>query len=284
MAVMKNRLPFLTGIRKNLLLIIIILVTLAFLFPFYWMVVGSITTHARLMEPSTLETLIPTTFNSMNYEKLFDNNPVSKWFINSVLFAGTTTVVVVLTNTMAGYALAKKRFFGNKALFMVFVGTIMLPRQILIVPMYLTMVDLKLIGNPFSVILPAMAWPLGIFLMRQFMHTIPNEILESSSIDGASEIRIFFTMVLPLSKPGIGALTILTFMAVWNDFLWQLVIISEKAQTTLPLGIASLQNELIADYGVLFAGATIAAVPMITVFIVFQRYFTRGLTLGSVKG
>ena len=281
---MKSRVSFGMIIRKNLILIIIIIVTLAFLFPFYWMVAGSLSPHARLMEESSLDKLIPSGINLFNYEKLFNNNPVSKWFINSTLFAGITTAVVVFTNTMAGYALAKKTFFGNKVLFMLFVGTIMLPRQILIVPMYLTMVDLKLIGNPISVILPAMAWPLGIFLMRQFMHTIPNEILESSAIDGASEMRTFFTMVLPLSKPGIGALTILTFMAVWNDFLWQLVIISERAQTTLPLGIASLQNDLITDYGVVFAGATIAAIPMITVFIMFQRYFTMGLTLGSVKG
>ena len=270
-------------IKRNFAAIILIFLTLLFLFPVYWMYIGSVTSQSVLYDTKAFR-LFPTELRLSNYTRLLDKNPVALWFKNSIVVAGLATVVVVFTNTMAGYALAKKQFWGRKLLFLLFIGTIMLPRQVLIVPMYLIMRDLKLMGNIFSIMLPAMAWPVGIFLMRQFMRTIPGEILESAFIDGSSELRTFFRIVLPLSKPGIGALAIMTFMGVWNDYLWQVVIISERAQKTLPLGIAGLQNEFAPDYGILFAGAAIAAVPMITVFIMFQKYFTRGITLGAVKG
>jgi multiple sugar transport system permease protein len=246
------------------------------------MIVGAITPNSRLFEPS-LSKLIPTTFTFYNFEKLLANNPVPQWFINSLLVSAATTAVVVFLNTFAGYALAKKKFFGSKAIFYMFIGTLMLPRQVLIVPMFITMKNLGLTGNYLSIVLPAMAWPIGVFLMRQFMYTIPNDLLESAKIDGSGELRTFFKIVLPLAKPGIGALAILTFMGVWNDYLWQLVIISKKAMITLPVGIASLQAGTVIDYGILFAGATIGAVPMIIVFIVFQKYFATGITLGAVK-
>ena len=270
-------------LKKDTGLVIVVLISVLFLFPFYWMIIGSFTSQATLYDAESFR-LIPTEFQWSNYTRLFAGNPVGQWFCNSLLFSSLTTAVVVLTNTMAGYALAKKRFWGSKALFLCFVGTIMLPRQVLMVPMYITMRDLGLMGNVFSVMLPAMAWPMGIFLMRQFMYSIPNEVLESASMDGASELRSFFSIVIPLSRPGIGALTIMTFMSVWNDYLWQLIIISERSLKTLPLGVAGLQNEFAPDYGILFAGATIAAIPMIAVFLMFQKYFTRGISLGAVKG
>ena len=269
--------------RPDIGIIIILFITLLMLFPFYWMVVGSVTPQSTLYDASSFR-LIPTHFEWSNYIKLFRSNPVLQWFLNSIFFASVTTAVVVVTNTMAGYALAKKKFVGSTVLFMCFVGTIMLPRQVLMVPMYITMGQLKLLGNVLSIVLPGMAWPIGIFLMRQFMHTIPNEVLESAAIDGASELGIFIRIVLPLAKPGIGALVIMTFMNSWNDYLWQVIIITDRAQKTLPLGIAGLQNEFAPDYGILFAGATIAAVPMITIFLMFQKYFTRGISLGAVKG
>lgn len=269
-------------ITSNIPILLVFIFAILFLFPFYWMIVGAITPNSRLFE-ATLSKLIPTTLTGYNFQKLFENNPISRWFINSFLVSAATTAVVVLSNTFAGYALAKKTFFGNKVIFYLFLGTLMLPRQVLIVPMFITMKTLGLTGSYLSIVLPAMAWPIGIFLMRQFMHTIPNDLLESAKIDGAGEMRTFFQIVLPLAKPGIGALTIMTFMSVWNDYLWQLVIISKKAMVTLPVGIASLQAGTVIDYGVLFAGATIGAVPMIIVFLLFQKYFTQGITLGAVK-
>jgi multiple sugar transport system permease protein len=278
---MRNEL-FIRKLSERLPIILVLILAILFLFPFYWMIVGAFTPSSRLFDV-TLEKLLPTTVTLYNFEKLITENQISRWFLNSLIASSATTAVVVLFNTMAGYALAKKKFFGSKVIFSLFVGTLMLPRQVLIVPMYITMRDLGLIGNFMSIILPAMAWPLGIFLMRQFMYTIPNDIIESATIDGCGEMRIFISIVLPLAKPGIGALTILTFMSVWNDYLWQLVIISKKTLVTLPIGIASLQSGFAIDYGVAFAGATIGAVPMIIVFLMFQKYFTNGLTLGAVK-
>lgn len=246
------------------------------------MIVGSVTPQATLYDAASFK-LIPTTFEFRNYIRLFKENPVIQWFFNSLMYAVTITAVVLITNTMAGYALAKKQFFGKKVLFLCFVGTIMLPRQVLMVPMYLTMKDFNLIGSIASIVLPAMAWPIGIFMMRQFMHTVPNSVLESAFIDGASELRTFFSIVIPLAKPGISALGIMTFMNAWNDYLWQLIIINDRSLKTMALGVAGLQGEFAPDYGILFAGSTIAAIPMITVFLLFQKHFTSGISLGAVK-
>lgn len=267
---------------KNIPSYIIIIAALIFMFPLYWMVVGSFKDMSNLFDAA--KNLLPSDFKYYNYVRLFTKNPVMLWFLNSIIVASISTVIILLTNTMAGYSLAKKQFYGNKIIFWVIMGTLMLPRQVLIVPMYITMKNLDLIGKFPSIMLPAIGWPIGIFLMKQFMQTLPNEIIESSTIDGCSELGIFFRMVVPLTKPGIGALAIFSFIGVWNDYLWQLIIISKGSMMTLPLGIASLQTEFVPDYGVLFSGATIAAVPMIIIFMIFQKYFTKGITLGAVKG
>lgn len=273
---------FVQRLSKQLPILVVLFFAVLFLFPFYWMIAGAFTPTSRLFDAS-LSKLIPTSVTLFNFQKLVSENAITSWFINSLAAATVTTIVVLFFNTMAGYALAKKKFFGSKLIFALFLGTLMLPRQVLIVPMYITMRDMGLIGSFASIVLPAMAWPLGIFLMRQFMYTIPNDIIESATIDGCGEFRIFFTIILPLAKPGIGALAILTFMSVWNDYLWQLVIISKKTLITLPVGVASLQSGFAIDYGVVFAGATIGAIPMIVVFLMFQKYFTNGITLGAVK-
>ena len=267
---------------KNIPSAVVIVLAVIALFPFYWMIVGSLKDMTNLF--GAAKNLLPTDFKYHNYIRLFTINPVMLWFFNSVIVASISTSILILTNTMAGYSLSKKQFYGSKAMFWIIMGTLMLPRQVLIVPMYITMADLGLIGKYSSIMLPAIAWPIGIFLMKQFMQTLPDEILESSRIDGCSEMGIFSRMVIPLSKPGIGALAIFSFISVWNDYLWQLIIISKKSMITLPLGIAALQTEFVPDYGILFSGATIAAVPMILIFLIFQKYFTKGITLGAVKG
>ena len=269
-------------IKNNIPIVLIIIVTIIFLFPLYWMIIASFKDMNKIFE--SVWEFLPIHSNLKNYGRLFLQNPVIKWFANSLFVAGMTTIVVVLTNSMAGYAIAKKKFYGKMVMFWVIMGTLMLPRQVLIVPMFLLMRDLNLFGTYSSIVLPAMAWPIGIFLMKQFMQTLPTEILESSRMDGCSEVGTFFKMVIPLSKPVIAALSIFTFMSVWNDYLWQVIIINNSSFQTLPLGIALLQNEFVPDYGILFAGAAIGAVPMIIVFLSFQKYFTAGITLGAVKG
>ena len=261
---------------------LIVLVAFFSLFPMYWMVIGSVKDMSNLF--NGIRALIPDGLNFINFQRLFVKNDVLRWFFNSTFIASTATAVVILTNTMAGYSLAKKKFIGKEVIFWVIMGTLMLPRQVLIVPMFILMKQLHLMGSYLSIMLPAIGWPLGIFLIKQFMQTLPTELLESSTIDGCSELGTFFRIVVPLSKPGIGALSIFTFVGVWNDYLWQLVIITKRILVTIPLGVALLQNEFVPDYGILFAGATIAAVPMLVVFLSFQKYFTSGITLGALKG
>lgn len=268
--------------KNNIITILVVVVAILFLFPLYFMVMNSFRGSTQLMgDPRHL---IITSISWFNYERLFTKYNIPLWFINSLLVSGIATAVVIFTNTMAGYALAKKKFYGNNLIFWLIMGTIMLPRQVLIVPMFILMKDLNLIGKYPSIMLPAIGWPIGIFLMRQFIRTIPNEIIESSIIDGCNEIQTFFKIIIPLAKPGIGALAIFTFVGVWNDYLWQLIIIDRSSLVTLPLGVANIMTGLFPEYSIIFAGSTIAAFPMITIFLIFQRYFTKGITLGAIKG
>ena len=143
---------------------------------------------------------------------------------------------------------------------------------------------MNLFDNPWGLIVPVLGWPIGIFMMRQFMANVPGEILESAKMDGCGEIRTFIQIVIPLAKPGISALAIFTFIQSWNDYMWQLLVISTTTLKTLPLGVAALQEEFSVRYGLQLAGAVIASLPMILVFLAFQKYFTKGITMGAVKG
>ncbi len=203
---------------------------------------------------------------------------------NSVFVSTATTVCVVLVSSMAGYSFAKKKFFGNRIIFTILVATIMVPRQILIIPLFQIVGSLNMFNTHLGLIIPALGWPMGLFLMRQFIVTLPSELLDAAKIDGCKEISLFFRIVVPLAKPGIGALAIFTFINSWNDYFWQLLIISSKVLKTLPLGVATFQEEFTLRYGLQMAGAVIASLPMIIVFLIFQKYFTKGITLGAVKG
>lgn len=269
-------------IRTAVTFTLLSLLALYFLFPVYWMFVGSFKEVTGAVT-GDFSIFLPINLHLRNYVDLFDSNPVGLWIFNSFVVAGGATITVVVTNTMAGYAFAKKRFIGRAVLFAVIVSTLMLPRQILIVPLFMLMSRLGISRTYWAIMLPAMAWPIGIFLMRQFIKTIPTPIIESAVIDGCSEIALFTRIVFPLAKPGIVALVIFTFINVWVDFLWQFIIISSRRLVTIPVGVAGLQLTRIPEYGASFSGAAIASLPMIVVFFIFQRFFTRGVTLGAVK-
>jgi multiple sugar transport system permease protein len=192
--------------------------------------------------------------------------------------------LVVLISAMAGYSFAKKRFFASRFLFYIMVFTMIIPRNIMIVPLFKIIHSLNLFNSMWGLILPNLGATFGVFMMRQFMSTIPNELIEAATIDGASELRIFFRLMLPLTKPAIAALAIFTFITIWNDYLWHLLVISSKDLRTLPLGIATLQEENLQRAGLVIAGAVIASLPMIVIFFMFEKSFTKGITAGSVKG
>ena len=207
-----------------------------------------------------------------------------RWLVNTVFMAVAAMVLTCLTASMAGYALAKKRFVGRTLLFSLIVCAMALPKQVILIPLLKEMSALHLYDTLWAVIFPTVGWPFGVFLMKQFSEGIPGEILEAARVDGASEAKTFFSIVLPMVKPGVGALAIFTFINSWNDYFMQLVMLASSSNYTISLGIATMQAETSIDMGLLMAGAALAAIPIIIVFLVFQKYFTQGITMGAVKG
>ena len=258
------------------------LITLAiFIFPFYWVITGSFKSMKAInASPPEWWPLMP---SLRNYEKLF-KNPALDWFLNSVIIALVTMLVVVLAASLAGYVLAKKRFIGRKLVFTIFIAAMALPKQVILVPLVRLISAWGFHDTLMAVILSGVGWPFGVFLMKQFSEGIPGELLEAAKIDGSGEVRTFVTMVLPLVSAGMAALAIFTFVTAWNDYFMQLVMLSSRSNLTLQLGVATLQKENATDYGLLMAGAAVAAIPIITVFVAFQKYFTQGITMGAVKG
>ncbi|MNZ90274.1 L-arabinose transport system permease protein AraQ [compost metagenome] len=227
----------------------------------------------------------PTDLRWDNYIHLFTTKPIIKWLMNSISSSLITVILVLIVSAMAGYAYAKRKFPGDKILFAAVIAMMMMPHQVILVPLYILCRDLGVIDSLWGLILPAVAYPFGVFLIRQFVKSIPDEIIESATIDGAGELRIFIQVVLPLILPALGALAIFTFMHTWNDYLWQLIILQSSDMLTLPLGITTVAyDENTINYGVAMTGASIAAVPMIIFFLLLQRSFIKGITMGAVKG
>jgi len=262
--------------------IILCISALLLLFPIYWMIVCSFMSDAEIA--TTPPYFIPNRIYLDNYIQIFRQSPALRWLNNSIVSAGVTSFFVVIISTMAGYAFAKKKFYARNIIFYAMVFTMMIPKQILIVPLFKIVHQLNMFDSLWGIIIPSLGWPFGIFLMKQFLVTLPTELIQSAKIDGCSELKIFIHIVLPLAKPGIGALAIFTFITSWNDYMWQLLVISSKNLKTLPLGVASFQQEFDQKNALMIAGAVLASLPMVIVFLIFQKNFTKGITLGAVKG
>lgn len=263
-------------------MIILSLLTVFFIFPFYWIMTGALKSQADAIkippqwwpEAPTLE----------NFRKLLVQNPAGSWMMNSILIALITMLLVCVTSALAGYVLAKKRFYGQALLFSVFIGAMALPKQVILVPLVRIISFMGIHDTLAAVILPLIGWPFGVFLMKQFSENIPTELLESAKIDGCNELKTFTSIAFPIVKPGFAALAIFTFINTWNDYFMQLVMLSSREKLTISLGVATLQAEMATNYGLIMAGAALAAVPIVTVFLVFQKFFTQGITMGAVKG
>ncbi len=275
-----------SGVKRTtaydvIVMIIMIVLAILFIFPVYWIVTGS------FKDPAAINAAIPEWFpknpTTDNYVRLFDK-PAIQWLFNSIFIALMSMSLTCITAAMAGYALAKKRFVGRGMLFTFLVCAMALPKQVVLVPLLKEMSFLGMHDSVWAVILPTVGWPFGIFLMKQFSETIPTEMLEAVRIDGAGEIQTFLTIVLPIVKPGIGALAIFTFITTWNDYFLQLIMLNSSKNLTIALGIAKLQAEMSNDFGLIMAGAALGAIPIITIFLLFQKYFTQGITMGAVKG
>lgn len=263
-------------------IIILSLLTIMFVFPFYWIMTGAFKSQGDTIKiPPQWWPQNPTL---ENFKKLLVQNPAGSWLINSVLIALITMLLVCVTSSLAGYVLAKKRFYGQKLLFSIFIGAMALPKQVILVPLVRIISFMGIHDTLAAVILPLIGWPFGVFLMKQFSENIPTELLESAKIDGCNELKTFTNIAFPIVKPGFAALAIFTFINTWNDYFMQLVMLSSRNKLTISLGVATLQAEMATNYGLIMAGAALAAVPIVTVFLVFQKYFTQGITMGAVKG
>lgn len=294
----------------------IIAIALLFLFPLYWILTGAFKTKQEIL--ATTPVWWPTEFVSINFENLmskrsaplFDitiggwavnlfgyrfsfakyviSGPVVpaavRWLLNTVFMAVISMLLTCITSAMAGYVLAKKRFWGRGILFTLIVCAMALPKQVILIPLLREMSALKLYDTIWAVIFPIVGWPFGVFLLKQFAEGIPTEMVEACRIDGASEWRTFTDVMFPMIKPGVGALAIFTFISSWNDYFMQLVMLASTKNLTISLGIASMQAENSTDFGILMAGSALASVPIIIVFLIFQKYFTKGITMGAVKG
>jgi multiple sugar transport system permease protein len=283
-------------LRKQFGVILSILALLSlssiFIVPLYWMVTGSLKYQKVTMDvPPEFFPAHPTL---ENWQKLFTGPwPVWSWLVNSIIVSLLTVVIVLLVSSLTGYSFGKKKFPGSEILFFFLLSTMFLPSQVMLIPLFLLVRTLHLtdttMGIYLAMALPMLASPFGIFMIKQYCSTIPDELIDAARIDGASEWKIYYLVMLPLLMPALAALAIFTFSNAWNNFMWQLVIAADKFQYTLPVGVSyiartSAYGRDMIDIGLTMAGGTFGAIFMIAFFLAFQKYFVEGITFGAVKG
>ena len=261
---------------------ILAVVGLICLFPFVWMIFSSFKTLAELVRnPPTFFPLEPT-FD--NFIKVWKEVRFSIFFRNSIYVATVKTLVILYTSALVGYVLSKIPFKGREAVFIFVLATMMVPWPVLILPLYQEMVWIRWIDSYHSLIWTAFFNSFGIFMMRQFISSIPDSLGESARIDGCSELHIFHKIILPLLGPALSALAIFTFLVAWDDFMWPYLMINTEVKYTLPLGLALFTGKHFTDYASQIAGASISIIPMIIIFLVLQRRFIEGVAVTGVKG
>ena len=262
----------------------IIVFCLFSIFPIYWLFTGSFkySTDIVKLPPDWF----PSRWTLMNFEHVFTEHPAAQWILNSVLITVLTTAGIILVSSAAGFDLSKMKFPGKKVIFAFVVAALLIPMEIYILPLYKLVVSLGWKGSLLGYIVPNLAMPFGVYLMKNFYDTIPDEIIEATAMDGCSKVRFFFQFGIPLSKPGIGSLAIMAGIRIWNNYLWQLLMATaSESSYTLPVGVTKLLDSLVdTDYGLRFAAAALTAVPLLLIFFAFQKLFTEGVSAGAVKG
>lgn len=268
-------------IKNSLVYLVVGIWIIIALTPLIWMISSSFKGEAGLM--ATPPKLIPDPFSLENYRALLAK-PIWLWLSNTVLVASIVTAEVVIVSSMAGYAFAKLEFPGKKFMFWLLITTMMIPGQVTLAALYELTMRLGFLDSFKALIFPPLAAVWGTFLLKQFIQTLPTELIDSGRIDGASEWQIFSKIILPVAKPGLAVLGIFTFVSHWNDFMWPLVVLKDQSKYTIQLGLTAFRFQYTTAYGPMMAGATMAAIPMVIIFFLLQRYFMEGLTVGALKG
>jgi multiple sugar transport system permease protein len=254
----------------------------ASLFPLLWMV------SVSFMPPGAASVLpvpiLPSSVTLDNYRQLFGSVGMGRYFLNSLGLAVLATLISVTFNVTAGYAFAKLNFRGRDAIFKTLLGALVIPGQVAMLPLFLMLKPLGLVNTYAGALVPLLASVFGIFLVRQFARGIPDDLLEAARIDGASEFRIFTTVIVPLLKPVLATLAIFAFLGAWNDFMWPLIVLTDDSLHTLPVALAGLSREHVQDNEMMMAGSVVTVLPVLLLFLALQRQYMEGLMAGSVKG
>ncbi|MBO9599408.1 MAG: carbohydrate ABC transporter permease [Cohnella sp.] len=261
--------------------VVLIAASVMLVFPFVWMLSGAFKDPLEVVKMPPQ--LLPSHWNFDNFEKIEKFFPLDRFLFNSIAVAVATTVLQLLVCTMSAYVFAKIPFKGRGAIFLMFLATMMIPAQVTLVPLFILFSKTDLIDTYAGLILPGIFSAYGTFLMRQNILTIPNDLLEAAFMDGASYYRVFGSVIVPLVKPTLAALTIFAFMSSWNNFLWPLIAVNSQELMTLPIGLSKLQGKWSTEWNVLMAGNVVSFVPIFAVYLFAQRYFIKGMTMTGIK-
>ena len=267
-------------IRLALVYIILTVCGFIMVFPFLWMLATSFKVGSEVYSLS----LIPKNFSLENYKKILTTSPFLTWFWNSFLVSAITTLSVLIFDPLVGYTFAKYRFRGKNVLFMLILSTLMIPTEMMIIPWYLAVVKLRLTNSMISLLFPGLMSAFGIFLMKQFFTGVPNDLLDAGRIDGLSELAIYRKIALPLVRPALSALGIFTFLGSWNSFLWPVIVLNNKNMYTITVGVAQFSSEILDQWDLIMTGASIATLPVLVIFLIFQKQIIEGVQLTGVKG
>lgn len=262
--------------------LILLLVSFITVYPMFFMFSTSIKDTLSIYATAT--ELLPRNPTLANYLYILTEVPFLRWMLNTLIVAGAVTLIKIFMDSMAGYVFARRQFWGRDALFSVILSTLMIPMAVTIIPTFLMVKRMGFYDNYLGLILPPLALPIGIFLMRQFMTSLPHEMEDAARIDGCSEFQIYTLVILPLSKPALAVLGIFTFMNQWVSLLWPVIVTNSMNMRTLTVGISVLKAQWVSNWGVVMAGSFASFFPVMIVFLFFQQYFVRGLTAGAVKG
>ena len=258
----------------------LILGSIIMLFPFVWMVSTSLKSPIDIFSLD----IIPENITFSNYIKVMEESLFAKWFLNSLIIATVTTISVAFFDTLVGYIIAKFSFVGRGVLFILILSTLMVPTEMLIIPWFMMSSDFGWTDTYWGILFPGLMTGFGVFLMRQFMEQIPDDLLNAARVDGMNEFMIFFKIAIPQVWPALAALSIFTFLGNWNAFLWPLIVIESEALRTLPVGLSFFSSgEAESQWHLIMTGSTIAVIPLILVFILLQRHIISGITLTGMK-